>query len=88
MPFDRDNPLRVRAEAVGKAPKLWAWAIYRGSDRFLITRSRPDYYERANALEAGLKAAGDIGRRLRTEVVVEDTNRIHSEAPPEWTSRS
>ena len=77
MPFDRDIALMVRAEAVGKAPKLWAWAIYRDGDRFLITRSRPDYYERADALEAGLKAAGDVGRRLRTEVVVEDANRTH-----------
>lgn len=77
MPFDRDNPLWVRAEAVGKAPKLWAWAIYRGGDRFLITRSRPDYHEHADALAAGLKAAGNVGRRLRTQVVVEDSNHFH-----------
>lgn len=72
MPFDRDNPLKVQAEAAGKAPKLWAWAIYRGPNNFLITRSRPEYRERADALEAGLKAAVDIGRRLRAEVMVEN----------------
>lgn len=77
MPFDRDNPLRVRAEAVGKAPKLWAWAIYRDANRFLIARSQPEYRDRADALDAGLKAATEVGRRLRTGIVVEDANHPH-----------
>lgn len=64
MPFDRSHPLNVRTEATGEAPLAWAWAIYRGADRFLILRSRPEYEDHADALEAGLKAATDIGRRL------------------------
>jgi hypothetical protein len=77
MPFDRDDPLRVEAEAVGEASTPWAWAIYRGVNRFLIIRSRAEYHDRADALDAGLKAAVDVGRRLRTEVVVEDADRVH-----------
>lgn len=72
MPFDRSHPLNVHAEATGEAPLAWAWAIYRGADRFLILRSRPEYEDRADALEAGLKAASDVGRRLRAEVVFEE----------------
>lgn len=79
MPFNRDDRLRVRAEAVGTTPKPWVWAIYRGTDRFLITRSRPEYRERDEALEAGLKAAADVGRRLHTEVVAEEAERAHHE---------
>lgn len=71
MPFDRNEPLRVRAEAVSTGPAPWAWAIYRGVDRFLIVRSRPEFQEPAEALDAGLKAAGDVGNRLRAEVIVE-----------------
>jgi hypothetical protein len=76
MPFDRNDPLRVQVEAVGKAPKVWAWAIYRGTNRFLITRSRPEYRERADALEAGFKAAAGVGRRLRAEVAIGDADRV------------
>ena len=70
-PFDRSQPLRVRAEAIGSEPTPWGWAIYRGANRVLIVRSRPDYQDEAGALDAGLKAAGVIGNRLRTEVIVE-----------------
>jgi hypothetical protein len=72
VPFDRDNPLRVQAEAVGEAPTLWAWAIYRGANRFLIARSRPEYRERADALAAGVKAAETVGHRLKVEIVLEE----------------
>jgi hypothetical protein len=72
--FSRAEPLRVHAEVTGEAPTLWAWAIYRGTDRFLIARSRPEYQERNEALEAGLRAAVDVGRRLRVEVVTEDAD--------------
>jgi hypothetical protein len=75
MPFDRNATLRVHAEAIGDVSKPWAWAIYRGTSRFLITRSRPEYRERVDALEAGFKAAKDVSRRLRVEVVTEDANR-------------
>lgn len=71
LPFDRSEPLRVRAEAVSTGPTPWAWAIYRGTERFLIVRSRAEYREPAEALDAGLKAAGDVGNRLRAEVIVE-----------------
>jgi hypothetical protein len=56
----------------------WAWAIYRGTDRFLIARSRPEYQERTEALDAGLRAAVDVGRRLRVEVVTEDVGHTQS----------
>lgn len=72
MSFDRTEPLRVRAEATGEAPEPWAWAIYRGDDCFLILRSRPEYRERIEALDAGFAAAMGVGRRLRAEVVIED----------------
>lgn len=71
--FDRTTPLRVRAEAVGEKPTPWAWAIYRGTPLFLIARSRPEYRKRTDALEAGSKAATDVGRRLRTEIIEEET---------------
>ena len=71
MPYDRSVPLSVQTEATGKAPTAWAWAIYRGAERFLILRSRPKYVNRADALEAGLRAAADVGRRLGAEVVLE-----------------
>ena len=74
MPFDRSAPLTVYVEPVGKAPKSWAWAIYRGANGFLITRSRPEYRERTDALEAGLKAAADVGRRLRVGVVAAEAS--------------
>jgi len=70
-PFDRSQPLRVRAEAIGSEPTPWGWAIYRGVNRVLIVRSCPEYRDPAAALDAGLKAAGVIGNRLRTEVIVE-----------------
>ncbi len=70
-PFDRSQPLTVRAEAINGEPTPWAWAIYRGPDRVLIVRSRPDFGDPAAALDAGLKAAGRVGNRLRTEVVAE-----------------
>jgi hypothetical protein len=79
MPFDRTAPLTVHAEATGKAPSPWAWAIYRGANRFLITRSRPEYRERVDALEAGFKAAADVGRRLRAEIVVQDAGFARQE---------
>jgi hypothetical protein len=34
-----------------------------------------EYHERAEALEAGLRAAVDVGRGLRVEVVTEDADR-------------
>lgn len=34
QPFDRTAPLKVQAEEIGEAPTPWAWAIYRGADRF------------------------------------------------------
>ena len=73
MPFDRTEPLQVQVEAIGEAPTPWAWVIYRGAHRFLIARSRPEYRERADALAAGLKAAVEVGHRLRVEVVTQDT---------------
>ncbi|MGU3661746.1 hypothetical protein [Methylobacterium fujisawaense] len=79
MSYDRNDPLTVRAEAVGAAPVPWAWAIYRGPDGPLILRSRPEYGERADALRAGAQAAGEVGRRLRAEIVVEEA-RTHGEA--------
>ena len=75
MTFSRAKPLRVHVEATGEALTPWAWAIYRGVDCFLIARSRPEYQERTEALEAGLRAAVDVGRRLRVEVVTEDADR-------------
>ncbi|GJD31103.1 hypothetical protein PMNALOAF_2356 [Methylobacterium adhaesivum] len=72
MPFDETAPLEVRAEAAGGGAKRWAWAIHRGADRCLIVRSRPEYRDRAQALEAGLMAAGGVGARLRADVVVRD----------------
>ena len=74
MLFDRQTVLSVQAEATGNAPKLWAWVIYRGAERFLITRSRPEYRERADALEAGFKAARDVSRRLRVDVAAGDAD--------------
>ena len=71
LPFDRSEPLRVRAESVSTGPTPWCWAIYRGADRFLIVRSRAEYQEPAEALDAGLKAAGHVGNRLRTEIIIE-----------------
>lgn len=72
MPFDQTAPLEVRAEAAGGGAKPWSWAIHRGANRCLIVRSRPEYRDRAEALEAGLKAAGGVGARLGAEVVVHD----------------
>ena len=72
MPFNRNDPLRVRAEAAGNDLTPWAWAIYRGANQFLIVRSRPEYRQRIEALQAGLKAAGEVGQRLRVEVVAEE----------------
>lgn len=69
MTYGRDAQLNVLIEPVGSAPKLWAWAIYRGSDRFLILRSRPEYHEYDAALEAGLKAAADVSR-LQARIIV------------------
>ena len=70
-PFERSQPLTVRLEAIGIEPTPWAWAIHRGANRVLIVRSRPEYWDPAAALDAGLKAAGAIGNRLRTQVIVE-----------------
>lgn len=72
MPGEEVDRLTVRAEAVGAPPIPWAWAIYRGIHPLLILRSRPEYRERADALKAGSKAAGEIGRRIRAPVVVEE----------------
>ena len=72
MPFDRRAPLNVHAEAMDKGQTAWGWAVYRGSERFLILRSRPDYPDRSDALAAGFEAAKDIGRRLGVEVVSDD----------------
>ena len=71
-PFDRTEPLRVQAEATGEAPRPWRWAIYRGADHFLIARSQAEYRERAEALEAGIKAAETVGQRLRVEILGEE----------------
>jgi hypothetical protein len=70
-PFDRSQPVTVRAEVINGEPTPWAWAIYRGPDRVLIVRSRPEFRDPAAALDAGLEAAGRVGNRLRTEVIVE-----------------
>lgn len=75
MSYDRSDLLTVRAEAIGGAPVPWAWAIYRGPHSLLILRSRPEYREHADALQAGLRAASEVGRKLRAPVIVE-------EAPP------
>ena len=80
MPFDRNEPLRVRAESAGTGLTPWAWAIYRGANQFLIVRSRPKYRQRIEALEAGHKAAGEVGQRLRAEVVVEDAELASQES--------
>lgn len=80
MPFDRNEPLRVRAEAAGSDLTLWAWAIYRGANQFLIVRSRPEYHQRVEALQAGLRAAGEVGQRLCVEVVAEDAEPIPQES--------
>ncbi|MFF8803157.1 MULTISPECIES: hypothetical protein [Bacteria] len=72
MSHDPTDLLTVRAEAVGIAPMPWAWAIYRGPPRLLILRSRPEYHERAEAVQAGLKVAGEVARKLRAPVVVEE----------------
>lgn len=64
--------LTVRAEAIGGTPVPWAWAIYRGPGSLLILRSRPQYRERADALQAGLQAAAEVGRRLRAPIIVEE----------------
>jgi hypothetical protein len=72
--FDRTDPLKVQAENTGQAPTPWAWAIYRGSERSLIVRSRSEYSGPADALEAGLKAAATVGHRLRVEVVIEEVS--------------
>ena len=79
MPFDRNEPLRVRAEAADTGLTPWAWAIYRGAHQFLIVRSRPEYHQRIEALQAGLKAAGEVGQRLRAEVVFEDVANASQE---------
>ena len=79
MPFDRNEPLRVRAEAIDTGLTPWAWAIYRGANQFLIVRSRPEYHQRIEALQAGLKAAGEVGQRLRAEVVFEDVANASQE---------
>ncbi len=72
MPFDQTAPLEVWAEAAGDGATSWAWSIHRGANRCLMVRSRPEYRDRAEALEAGLKAAGGVGARLGAEVVVRD----------------
>ncbi|MFF8802869.1 MULTISPECIES: hypothetical protein [unclassified Methylobacterium] len=72
MPVDQTAPLEVGIEAAGDGVQRWAWAIHREANRCLIVRSRPEYRDRAEALEAGLKAAGGVGARLGAEVVVRD----------------
>lgn len=79
MPFDRNEPLKVRAEAADTGLTPWAWAIYRGANQFLIVRSRHEYRQRIEALQAGFKAAGEVGQRLRVEVVVEDAELASQE---------
>lgn len=79
MSYDRNDLLKVRAEPIGADPVPWAWAIYRGPDDLLILRSRPEYVERADALRAGAQAAGEVGRRLRAEIIVEEAG-THGEA--------
>ena len=54
--------------------QAWAWAIYRGADHFLITRSQAEYRERAEALDAGIKAAETIGQWLHVEIVKEEVS--------------
>jgi hypothetical protein len=62
----------LEADSVTQRMFKWAWAIYRGANQFLIVRSRPEYHQRIEALQAGLKAAGEVGQRLRAEVVFDD----------------
>ena len=75
-PLDRDDTLKT--EAIGKASKFRARAIYRGDDGILIVRSRREWCERAGAHETGHKAADSLGCRLRIEIVIEDADRAHS----------
>ena len=79
MPSDRNEPLRVRAEAADTGLTPWTWAIYQGANQFLIVRSRPEYRQRIEAPQAGFKAAGEVGQRLRAEVVLEDAASVPQE---------
>jgi hypothetical protein len=74
--FDRSEPLMVGAEVDGLASTPWAWTVHRGAGRFVILRSRPEYRDRAEAMAAGVEAAVHIGRRLRVEVITEDTYSV------------
>jgi hypothetical protein len=72
MPHGKPTSLQIQAEAIGEKPLEWAWAIYCGTDRFLITRSRAEFSSRAEALEAGGTAAVDVARKLRIHIVEQD----------------
>jgi hypothetical protein len=81
MPFGGRAHLYVRTDATDDRPAIWAWAVYGGSDRFLILRSRPACAVCSEALAAGLEAVKDIGRRLGTEVAaVEDAQSVREHA--------
>lgn len=74
MPHGKPTSLQIQAEATGEKPLEWAWAIYCGTDRFLITRSRAEFSSRTEALEAGEAAANEVARRLRIETVKQDAD--------------
>lgn len=69
MPHDNPTSLVVQAEATGEPPNEWAWAIYCGTGQFLITRSRPEFAKRTEAMEAGSTAAADVARKLRIDII-------------------
>lgn len=64
MPYDRPSALSIIVEAIDEEQSGWAWAIHRIPDRMLILRSRPDYADPDQALEAAGLAAAEISRKL------------------------
>lgn len=74
MPHGKLTSLQIQAEAAGEEPLEWAWAIYRGTDRFLITRSRAEFSSRAGALDAGGTAAVEVAQKLRIHIIEPDAD--------------
>ena len=68
MPYAHTQTLSIRAEPTGNARTAWMWIIHRHPGQMLIVRSRPEYANRLQALEAGSAAANRISRRLRIPV--------------------
>lgn len=64
MPYDRASALSIIVEANDEEQNAWAWVIHRVPDRMLILRSRPDYADPDQALEASGLAAAEISRKL------------------------